>query len=169
MAATKVYSAKQEKLVASTMGPDWSVVTGSGAAPCVPGDVIGPDWLVECKTHTEYTDKILFKADHWKKIKSEATVKHRCPALVTDNGTQKLDHTWIIVKERNIDNLQVINIEPLTYKGTTNINISESDLKLQFKSMNQPCDVPLRGLRARIDDDVVVIMSLRDFAQLVGD
>lgn len=90
----KEYSAKQEKLVADILG--CSVVRGSGARPCSPGDVKGEKWLCECKTHTEPGHKIFFSYEVWEKIMKEAMFAHRAPLLVTDDGSQTAEKTWCI-------------------------------------------------------------------------
>lgn len=96
----KEASTAQEKMVANHMG--WQVVTGSGSRPFRPGDVQNDYFLVECKTHTEPQDKIVFYSKHWAKISEEAQSKHRYPALITDNGTQKSNNTWVMVPRKVI-------------------------------------------------------------------
>ena len=90
----KEYSARQEKLVADILG--CSVVKGSGARPCNPGDVKGEKWLCECKTHTEPNQPIFFSYEVWEKIVKEAMFAHRTPLLVTDDGSQTAEKTWCI-------------------------------------------------------------------------
>lgn len=48
--ATRDYSDKQEKRIASYLGG--RVQSGSGATSHAKGDVIYEDWLIECKTKT---------------------------------------------------------------------------------------------------------------------
>ena len=90
--ATKDYSSKQENMIADSLG--WSVVAGSGAAACYPGDIISDEWLGECKTHLSPGKKIFFSKKVWKKIQDEAMVKRRFPVIFTDDGSQKSKHTW---------------------------------------------------------------------------
>lgn len=86
MANNKIYSDKQEKLVAKhTNGRQ---ISGSGARPFAPGDVESDEWLFECKTHTTPGHKISFKEDVWKKIQEEAMMRHKYPAYVVDDGSQ---------------------------------------------------------------------------------
>lgn len=88
-------------MIADYLG--WSVVTGSGARPCHPGDVISDDWLGECKTHEKSGHTIFFSSDVWEKIVEEATKMHRSPVLFTDDGSQKLENTWCIFNQFMID------------------------------------------------------------------
>lgn len=92
--STKDFSNKQEKLIASFL--DWSIVSGSGARACHPGDIIGDEWLGECKTHETPGKSIFFSQKVWEKIVDEAIAKHRKPVLFTDDGSQKIDKTWCI-------------------------------------------------------------------------
>ena len=94
----KVYSSKQEKMVADYMG--WKVVTGSGSRPFRPGDIDSYNILVECKTHTEEQNNIVFYKKHWIKISEEAQSKHKYPILVVDNGTQLAKNTWVMLPKR---------------------------------------------------------------------
>ena len=116
----KEASAKQEKMVSDYMG--WRVVTGSGSRPFSPGDVNSTHFLVECKTHVEEQSNIVFRKTHWGKIVDEATSKHRYPALMTDNGTQKPDGTWVMIPIRLIpseDSFRLYGMVNTARKGTT--------------------------------------------------
>lgn len=92
--STKDFSNKQEKLIANYLG--WSVVSGSGARDCHPGDIIGDEWLGECKTHEKSNSPIFFSLSVWNKICEEATYRHKNPVLFTDDGSQSTDTTWCI-------------------------------------------------------------------------
>lgn len=92
--STKDFSNKQEKLIASFL--NWDVVSGSGSRACHPGDIIGDEWLGECKTHETSNKSIFFSQTVWEKIVNEAIAKHRKPVLFTDDGSQRLDKTWCI-------------------------------------------------------------------------
>lgn len=98
--STKDFSSVQENRVANYLG--FSVVSGSGARDCHPGDIIGKDWLGECKTHTSSISRIYFKLDVWKKICDEATAKHRYPVLIVDDGSQEIKNTWVMIKISSI-------------------------------------------------------------------
>lgn len=103
---TKYYSNKQETAIAHDL--DWDVVSGSGARPVTPGDIISDDWLGECKTHTSPNHSILFDTAVWKKITDEAMMKHRKPALFVDDGSQKLSKTWVVCYLHSIDASQLM-------------------------------------------------------------
>jgi hypothetical protein len=94
--STKDFSSIQENKVADYLG--FCVVSGSGARDCHPGDIIGKEWLGECKTHISKVSRISFKLDVWKKICDEAIAKHRYPVLIVDEGSQELANTWVMVK-----------------------------------------------------------------------
>lgn len=98
--ATKDYSNKQEKEVARFL--DWQVVSGSGAAACVPGDIISGEWLGECKTHVKPDQRITFKKDVWNKLCEEAIMKRRKPVLIVDDGSQKLSKTWCMFRRQDV-------------------------------------------------------------------
>lgn len=92
---TKDKSSKQEKAVADYLGG--SIVVGSGARQFHPGDVIYDRYLIECKTHMEIKDNIVFKKSFWNKIKDEATSQMKVPMLVTDNGSQNVKYTFCVL------------------------------------------------------------------------
>lgn len=169
--STKDFSNAQEKLVAEYLGEDWKVVTGSGAAPCTPGDVIGPDWLVECKTHTVRVPNLIFNRHVWKKIKEEAVVKRRFPMLVTDNGTQRLDKTWILIKEIHIPTNDEHVILPLEVRSTVNLIVDISEVEAMFKSacIERKHSHDNFLFRCKLDKDDCVIMKLTTFSKLLGD
>lgn len=91
---TKYYSRIQEDRVARYL--NWGVVSGSGARPGQPGDLIGAHFLGECKTHTEPGHKIVFNQEVWKKLQNEAQAKFSFPVLIVDDGSQRVDKTWCL-------------------------------------------------------------------------
>ena len=56
-------SDRQEKLISKYLG--WSQVTGSGARPMHPGDIVSDGWLGECKTHVTPGHRIGFNFSVW--------------------------------------------------------------------------------------------------------
>jgi len=92
---TKYYSDIQENMIADYL--NWHTVVGSGATATKPGDIQSDQWLGECKTHTKKMDKIVFRFDHWVKIRKEAQSKFKYPVLFTDNGTQKAECTFCLI------------------------------------------------------------------------
>lgn len=119
---TKYYSEKQETMIAESLG--WQVVSGSGSRACHPGDIVSDEWLGECKTHTLPTDRIVFKLHDWKKICDEAAQVFKYPVLFTDDGSQKLQTTWCMIK--------LISIPPLNRQ----IRIITSEQAVSVKSLS---------------------------------
>lgn len=130
--ATKDYSSVQETKVASVL--NWEIVTGSGARPCVPGDVRNDSWLGECKTHTEPGHKIFFDTDVWAKIQKEADVSHRSPVLIVDDGTQDLNHTWILCREVSISCVDIATADP-NFAIRKNISFDHEKVSQYLKSL----------------------------------
>ena len=96
----KIYSNRQEKMVADYMG--WRVVSGSGSRPFRPGDVKNDNYLVECKTHTKERENIIFYKKHWEKIVIESRAVNKYPALIVDDGSQRVENTWVMIPRRVI-------------------------------------------------------------------
>ena len=129
--STKDYSSKQEKMIADYLG--WSVVSGSGAAACYPGDIISDEWLGECKTHMTTNCKIVFKKSHWKKICDESTVKRRFPVLFTDDGSQKSSRTWCLFKCIHLDRSRSSFLDLPDYNSKVNLTFIHNDLEDRLK------------------------------------
>lgn len=162
--ATKDYSSVQEHKVADALG--WDVVVGSGARPCVPGDIRCDSWLGECKTHTEPGHKILFDLAVWNKIQQEADAMHRSPVLIVDDGTQDLKHTWVLCRDISIDCHDVGMIDP-PFPIRKNISFDHEKVMSQLKSLyklsggsivfNYMC------LEVRWSGQIVVVMPFETF------
>lgn len=163
--ATKDFSSKQEKMVASVLG--WKVVAGSGAAACHPGDVISDMWLGECKTHLKPGQKICFKQDVWEKIKDEAYVKHRFPVLFTDDGTQNEKTTWCLCLARDIELENTVSA-PLTNKATKNIIFDHYTMQVETKIFGSVAN-KLPIFTANLGGDDVIICQLSVFSQVKGE
>ena len=67
---TRFYSNKQEKAVAKAVGGKQT--PNSGATPWVKGDVVTPEWLIECKTTTTQRESFSVKKEWLTKNKDEA-------------------------------------------------------------------------------------------------
>lgn len=82
---TRFYSSRQEKRVAKAV--NGKQVANSGAPVFVAGDVRTDDWLLECKTHTEFKNSFTIKHEWIDKNREEAFQmgKHHS-ALVIDFG-----------------------------------------------------------------------------------
>lgn len=130
--ATKDFSSIQEHKVAEALG--WDVVTGSGARPCVPGDVRSDLWLGECKTHTEPGQKIFFDLDVWGKIQKEADFSHRSPALIVDDGSQDLSRTWVLCRDVSVSHQDMAMVDP-NFAIRKNISFSHDKVLTYMKSL----------------------------------
>lgn len=95
------YSNLQEKRVADFLG--FKVVSGSGSDKFYPGDVTSASFLCECKTHTVVSDNVEFKHTWWEQICEEAQSVNKIPVLITDNGSQSVDQSWVVTKPFAID------------------------------------------------------------------
>lgn len=122
--STKDFSNKQEKMIADYLG--WSVVSGSGARACHPGDIIGEDWLGECKTHETTGKSIFFSTNVWTKICEEATFQHRRPVLFTDDGSQNIRKTWCLIPIFTVEDDW--SVQPMKKKFRANFTMNHEDL-----------------------------------------
>lgn len=156
--STKDYSSIQEHKVADALG--WEVVTGSGARDCHPGDIRSNDWLGECKTHTKPGHQIIFKLSVWQKISKQAQSKFKYPVLIVDDGSQKLEHTWVLFPYRRICQPD-ISIKPCQLKIRTNISFYEIELKSELLD----ADI----LEVKFDSDVLGITSFLKFKEMFGE
>lgn len=135
MSATKVYSNKQEKMIASYLG--WSVVSGSGARDFHPGDIISDDWIGECKTHVKLQDNIVFYKQHWLKIQKEALSVNKYPALFVDNGSQQIDKTWVVFNVKLIqpDECDIVEIPKIHVN--TNMMFKECEVRTIYNTLSR--------------------------------
>ena len=131
---TKIFSSLQENRIASELG--WETVSGSGARPFAPGDIISENWLGECKTHMNDAKSIYFNHDVWLKIRSEATYQHRKPIVFTDDGSQSLSNTWCVCLSSSIEgnNLYII---PSTLYVKKNISFDHLKQMADFKGVKR--------------------------------
>ena len=130
--ATKDYSSVQERRIADALG--WEVVTGSGARPCVPGDVRSNEWLGECKTHTESGHRIVFMLDVWKKIQNEADASHRSPVIFADDGSQDLRYTWALCRSIAVDTTNLVTCRP-SFHVAKNVSFVHNAVSDYLKSL----------------------------------
>ena len=149
--ATKYFSSRQESRIAGSLG--WEVVSGSGARDFHPGDIIGPNWLGECKTHVTAGQKIKFDLKVWNKICEEAVAKFRYPVLVVDDGTQLNSHAWAMYPADSITGHKSVEI-PWTAIVKTNvvfdgdkklIDYKEVKHELHLDEMNAVYRIPFAG------------------------
>lgn len=123
--STKYYSSIQENMIADYLG--WRVVSGSGARDLSPGDLISPSFLGECKTHMGQVTNVIFYKDFWDKICEEAQSRFKYPALFVDDGSQRLDHTWVVTFEHSVD-LTKAELYDYPYKFQVNLSFNHEEL-----------------------------------------
>ena len=165
--ATKDYSSVQERRIADALG--WEVVTGSGARPCVPGDVRSDEWLGECKTHTEPGHRVVFMLDVWKKIQNEADASHRSPVIFADDGSQDLRYTWALCRSIAVDNTNLVTCRPSFYVAK-NVSFVHNAVSDYLKSLCISDSNSSASLCMKLDWDgqQVLIMPFSTF-QMVKD
>lgn len=159
----KEASSKQEKMVAEFLG--WKVVTGSGSRPFTPGDVNSDHFLVECKTHIEEQDNIVFYKKHWDKISTESRTINKYPALIVDNGTQKSKNTWVMIPKRMLPDDGVFKIFGLvnTARTDSTITFKHSAASLLFKLGHN--DKKISYFPEWCNGEQIAIMSLEEFRE----
>ena len=163
----KICSAKQEKTVADFMG--WKVVSGSGSQQFAPGDINSYRFLLECKTHTDVQDTIVFYKKHWVKITEEALSKHKLPALVVDNGTQNVKHTWVMIPRRVIpeeDAFRLFNLVN-TARTDSTVTFSHASAADLFRLGHQ--DNHINFFPEWCNGEQVAIMPLAEFKRFYKD
>lgn len=159
---SKQASIEQETLLSKELG--WKRVSGSGARPNFPGDIVSERWLGECKTHVSPGHKIVFSRSVWSKLTKEAASVFKYPALFVDDGSRSLDKTWVLVPDFVHDD-EFIVLEYL-YDIKTNIVFDSNSL------FNQ---VIYRGsngslcYRTSFDGHRVKIINFNNFKKLFGD
>lgn len=165
--ATKDFSSVQEHMIASYL--DWSVVAGSGAAACYPGDIISDEWLGECKTHVERNKPIFFAKTVWGKIKDEASVKRRFPVLFTDDGSQKSDKTWCLFKANMLD-FKDYKCFPILPGTRVNISATHQILADAYQSAKADCTSSglMPALTVNWSGENVAILPLEAFAEMLN-
>lgn len=163
---TKDYSSAQEHMIADYLG--WSVVAGSGAAACYPGDIISDEWLGECKTHVETGKKIFFSYSVWKKICDEASVKHRFPVLFTDDGSQKSNKTWCLIPYRCVDETKCSRYR-IDKEVRTNINFVHDAMIVQYNIFNTSSVEKSAVFTAVWHGEHVALLPLQVFKELYCD
>ena len=161
---TKVYSSKQEHLVADVLG--WEVVAGSGAAACFPGDIKSDEWLGECKTHTSPNHRILFKKDVWNKICSESTFARRNPVLVVDDGSQRKDRTWCLFLRNCLRTPEVTFVDISKY-CRVNISFSHECMEKSSKGCKIAYPGKLVMFETSWNGQDVLVCKLEDFAEAI--
>lgn len=155
--ATKDYSIKQEKMVATYLG--WDCVVASGARPCHPGDLISDYWMGECKTHITSGNRIRFNFKEWEKICEEAMSKCKLPVMFVDDGSQTYKNTWCMINTRTT---------PKEYAPAATVcTIAKQSLFLTQEYIEM-CDTSdLRALRFNFNGRDVLVMRLSTFSSIL--
>lgn len=168
--STKDFSSTQEHKVAEFLGEEFHVVAGSGANSAHPGDVVSEHYIIECKTHTTKDYKIIFNHKVWDKIKQEAISQRKTPVLVTDDGSQDISKTWIIMdnKMMPLTIKKFLATEQIVkYIGKATISVPESELSdIYFKRFRDFGDdaIAYIGWDART---TVAIMPIQKFKDII--
>lgn len=85
MRPTRFYSTNQEKRVAKSV--KGKRTANSGATAFSKGDVVTDNFLLECKTHTEFRKSFTIQHEWFEKNKEEAFAMHKdYSAIVIDFG-----------------------------------------------------------------------------------
>lgn len=164
--STRYYSNIQEKNVANFLSG--KVVAGSGSDKFAPGDVKTDKYLIECKTHVKETNIIEFQSSHWDQIVSEAARCGRFPVLCVDNGTQKIETTFILTNEHsiNIDDVDLYKLPIIP--DNKNIRFSCYVILNLFTKLNDISESTIPGFAFKWNEKYnVVIMRIRDFKDVM--
>lgn len=159
---TKFYSNIQENQIADYLG--WKVVTGSGARDCYPGDIQNDRFLGECKTHTTVSDKIFFYIDHWNKICDEASSRFKFPVLFVDDGSQLIDHTWVLTLDAAF-HLSSVSRYNFPYDRKTNIIMPSAQMKAVIDKLTDSNKAPVIFV-IEVDGRNLAITDLPTFAKV---
>jgi len=146
----KHHSKLQETLIADFLG--WTVISGSGCRPLYPGDVKSDSWLGECKTHIEPNHKICFYFNVWDKIDQEAISQFKEPVLFVDDGSKKLQNTYVMFKSPVLIESDISNIPDYSSKSSISFSLESFDKVLIFQRYEQ----------------LFMILNVMEFKQYIG-
>jgi len=164
--STKDYSSKQEKMISDFLG--WRTVSGSGARPLHPGDVISNEFLGECKTHTEIKDDIIFKFNHWKKIQEEAVSQFKSSVLFVDDGSQTILNTWCLFNRLPSKDFILKDI-PVKHNKSIRLNKKYMKDKCIDILDNEKEENWSSQIVFRVEDWNCYLCSLSDFSYFFGE
>jgi len=162
MNSTKYYSSKQENMIANYLG--WNVVAGSGARSTLPGDIQSDEWLGECKTHESPGHKIIFYQSVWKKLMDEATSKYKFAALFVDDGSQKIDETWVMFYHV----MPSCEYRSVGYPFAIKTNISFKSLDMVKERIKYGFTTPVIFMVGKYSHELLNLSTLRDFQLMFG-
>ena len=132
----KDYSKAQETTVADFL--DWSRVSGSGARPTHPGDIVSDEWLGECKTHTSRGQKVKFEYKVWAKLVDEAASQFKSPAYFSDDGSQFVENCWVMFPVRDLpSDVLVVQIPDANSSFSFDTHQQHQDMKSRLEKATQ--------------------------------
>ena len=102
--STRYYSSRQEKKVAKKLGG--KQVANSGAPVFVAGDVVTPDWLIECKTKTKDCSSFTIKEDWLLKNEEEAFAMGKNNSALCFDFGPSANKRYYVISERLFQVLQ---------------------------------------------------------------
>ena len=160
---TKTFSSIQERRVAEYLG--WQVVRGSGARNCFPGDVKAEGWLGECKTHTSPGHKLSFSRAVWKKIQDEAKSRFSAPAYFVDDGSQLVDHTWVMYLPHSITTpVHLLEFSlPAVTRASFTVSREQLELTYVHAMKTQSSSVPTMVFKIQFGDEFVMLSNIAVF------
>ena len=160
----KLFSTKQEKQIAEFLG--WRRVSGSGSRPNAPGDIAGDSWLGECKTHITPGHKIHFDLKIWSKIADEAVSQFKQPAYFVDDGSQRINRTWVIFYSQDFGPaVRVCNDPDLCINNSVNFlsNVMQQDIINKLNGTKQDYLV----YQFRLGPRLVMMTDLTTFKEII--
>ena len=165
----KDFSTKQEKLIANFVGA--SVVSGSGARPCHPGDVKSTKFLIEAKTHTGIS-KVKFLSRVWDKIKDEAMFSRRYPVLVNDDGSQKIDHQWCVCPTtiEHTDDVVIVDYNTVKFKEKpSSFTFNHYEMIDLYRKTLAANNAEFAYFKVTLGSDILYLMPLETFKCTMAD
>lgn len=155
---------KQEKQIAEFLG--WNRVAGSGARPHALGDVAGLDWLGECKTHITAGRKIHFDNKIWSKISEEAISQFKQPAYFVDDGSQRINRTWVIFYAQDLSPAFKVSYRSDLCVNNS-VNFAGDDLKEDMINQlnDSKCDYVV--YQFRLGSRLVMMTDLNTFKEII--
>ena len=136
--------------------------------------------LENARPHTVRKDDISFMATHWLKICNEAESQFKYPALFVDDGSQKLDHTWVMFRDKVFLDPNKIVADETTHPelagylhGTVNLKFNRKNLQMfydQLQSIKEKAgmDNQFIVIHAKFSNEIVAIMPLPEFSERFG-
>ena len=157
----KDYSIKQETQIAEFLG--WRRVAGSGSRPNAPGDIVSTEWLGECKTHIKSGCTIHFDLKIWSKIVDEASSQFKQPAYFVDDGSQRINRTWVIFNLQDFNPDVMVSVRP----DTKSLNFVSSDMVQDMINQLNGSKCSKLVYKFRLGVRFVMMTDLTTFKELI--